>query len=116
MANTPTPRDNEVVISRDIEFEGYYDTYAVTKDANPNQVDNLHEINWPNTHNNESTDISSFQLGTAAKITVFSEYDCNGTSETFLKSERNLKKKKVTINGKETTWDDNIKSFKLELI
>ena len=112
MANAPEPMANQVVIFRDIEFDGYYDVYTVSSGKRL-EVSNLHDINWPNTHNNESTDISSFKLGSDVSITVHSDYDLDGEHQKFTRNERNLRD--VNMPDGKNDWNNEIKSFAIEM-
>ncbi len=108
-SKAPAPAANEMVIYRDIEHDGYWDVYAVEEGKKDTPVANLHDIDWPNTRNNESTDISSFILGKDVVVTVYSDYDFKGEHEKFTKSERNLNK--CTMPDGKEDWNNEIKSF-----
>jgi len=72
-------------------------------------MQNAHDIDWPNTKNNESTDISSFQLGKDVVIEVFSDYNFQGQAQKFERSERDLRDKQMPAGNDD--WNNEIKSF-----
>ena len=113
MANAPAPMANQVVIFRDVEFEGYYDVYTVSTSQRKLEVANLHDINWPNTRNNESTDISSFKLGSDVSITIHSDYNLSGEHQTFDREIRSLRDHDMP-DGK-NNWNNEIKSFVIHM-
>jgi len=113
MSKAPNPLANQVVISRDRDHEGYYDVYTV-QDGKELVVSNLHDINWPNTSNNEATDITSFKLGSnIANFKVFSDYDWDGEHASFDRDIRDLRDHEMP-DGKHN-WNNEIKSFKIHL-
>lgn len=73
-------------------------------------IPDLHSINWPNTSNNESTDISALSIGSDAWFLAFDGKGCDGDAILFTPSQQVNDLKSVT-RGKSSNWDNEIKSF-----
>lgn len=109
----PQVGPNEVRFYKDSSYSGESISFS-----SPCEEDDIHDINWPNTRNNISTDISSFVTGSNVTLTFYDENGCNNHEEhkTYGPNSFESDLSEVMKNDNNHNWDDEIKSFKIESI
>ena len=100
----PTAANQEVLVFRKNNFNGQYDSFTGYQEQN-----DLHDVNWPGTNNNESTDYSSLVVGANVYLTLYSKDNCSGDHVTFYPGS-NSDDLSFT-NGK--NWNNKAKSFSM---